>query len=307
MKATNILILGRGEMGRAMLHLLGPYHNISQWYRRAPVGTRLPRLGEAGRGQSLIIFAVPTEALYELASTLRPSLEDGALCLAISKGLDNEGRPAYAALEAALGPTHHAGVIYGPMIAEDLVIDRAGFAEVGLAGRADFEHVNAAFAYSPLYLTHNTDALGLSWCAVLKNIYAIAFGAADGLGLGDNVRGFLAATAIKEMSAIITGHGGRAETPYGFAGLGDLVTTATSIGSHHHALGLDLAYGKTPLIAGEGVHSLKLIRKKALVDIDSLPLMRHVENILNSPDKMVRLWQDYLFAHGSPAGGKSKP
>jgi len=72
---------------------------------------------------------------------------------------------------------------------------------------------------------------------ILKNVYAIMFGVADELKLGDNMRGHLMVAAIAELSGIVQSFGGQAHTPYSYAGLGDLLTTATSEGSHHHALG----------------------------------------------------------------------
>ena len=56
---------------------------------------------------------------------------------------------------------------------------------------------------SALHLEDTDDWRGPAWGAVLKNIYAQAFGMADGLGLGDNVRGYLAVAAMNEMRALL--------------------------------------------------------------------------------------------------------
>ncbi len=80
---------------------------------------------------------------------------------------------------------------------------------------------------------------------MLKNVYAILFGVADGLELGDNMRGYLATAAMHELERIVAGLGGSAGAAHRLAGLGDLITTATSKGSHHHELGRRLARGDT--------------------------------------------------------------
>lgn len=88
--------------------------------------------------------------------------------------------------------------------------------------------MQALFAGTPLYLEHSTDIEGLSWSAVLKNVYAILFGVADELGLGDNMRGYLAVACAAELGQIVSHLGGSAKTALRLTGLGDLVTTATS-------------------------------------------------------------------------------
>jgi glycerol-3-phosphate dehydrogenase (NAD(P)+) len=65
------------------------------------------------------------------------------------------------------------------------------------------------------------DMLGSSWSVILKNVYAIMFGVSDELKLGDNMRGHLMVAASSELSAIVKAFGAEANTPYGYAGLGD--------------------------------------------------------------------------------------
>jgi glycerol-3-phosphate dehydrogenase (NAD(P)+) len=82
-----------------------------------------------------------------------------------------------------------------------------------------------------------TDVIGLELCATLKNVYAIALGVCDGLGYGTNTKAFLATLALKEMAAIAKALGGRGETVFGLAGLGDLITTGFSSHSRNRTLG----------------------------------------------------------------------
>jgi glycerol-3-phosphate dehydrogenase (NAD(P)+) len=43
---------------------------------------------------------------------------------------------------------------------------------------------------------------------VLKNVYAMLFGVADELNLGDNMRGYFAASVLEELEQIIASLGG---------------------------------------------------------------------------------------------------
>ncbi len=293
MASQRVLIVGFGEMGHAMNHLLSPLHAVTVWHRahgdEAPVD-----LPQNATNKDFVLFCVPTSPVFELASRIRDRLSPGTLCLSIGKGLDDAGRPALLALNDALGDNADHGVLYGPMISEEIMVDRYGFAQAGVADRQLYARVHELFAGTKLLLEFHDDPRGLSWCAVLKNVYAMAFGMADGLQLGDNVRGLIAVLALRELSALSKSLGGKPDTPVGLAGLGDLITTATSAGSHHHGLGVRLARGEREDITGEGVHSLRTIRERGLIDFERFPLFRLVERLLREPEDLPGQWRTFL-------------
>jgi glycerol-3-phosphate dehydrogenase (NAD(P)+) len=295
MTSKRVLIIGFGEMGHAMNHLLSPRHEVQVWHRAHADEVALD-LAQSAEKQDVVLFCVPTAPVFELASRIRDRLSADTLCLSIAKGLDDQARPALLALRAGLGKDTNSGVLYGPMIAEELMIDRPGFAQAGVEDREHYTRVRDLFAGSNLLLEYHDDPPGLSWCAVLKNVYAMAFGMADGLGLGDNVRGLLAVLALRELSALVGELGGKTDTPYGLAGLGDLITTATSAGSHHHELGLRLARGEREEITGEGVHSLHTIRARKLIDFEPYPLFSLIERLVREPEDLPGQWHEFLFS-----------
>ncbi len=277
-----VLILGHGEMGQAMEQLLAP-HRLTVWERRPKTGAPPVALEAIAGQQDFVLFCVPAIPHFELATRLRPHLGRGTLCLSVSKGLDERGRTAAQAMTDAFGSADGLGVLYGPMIAEEIRAGRPAFAEAGAIRREVYERIHALYAGTALRLEHSTDIPGLSWSAVLKNAYAMLFGVADELQLGDNVRGYLVVTALAELEAFGARLGGRAETARGLAGLGDLVTTATSAGSRHHELGRGLARGAPATESAEGVHTLKMVRVHGLFDIARYPLFHLIEQLLAEP------------------------
>jgi len=88
-----------------------------------------------------------------------------------------------------------------------------------------------------------TDLSGLELCSTLKNVYAIALGICDGLGLGANTKAFVGTLAMDEMGRICEALGGRHATVHGLAGLGDLLTTGYSQHSRNRTLGEKLGAG----------------------------------------------------------------
>ena len=169
------------------------------------------------------------------------------------------------------------------MISEEIRAGRPAFAQADTAQSKSFARLSDVFVGTSLYLEHSTDIEGISWSAVLKNVYAILFGVADELELGDNMRGYLATAAMHELERIVAGLGGAAGAAHGLAGLGDLITTATSKGSHHHELGRRLVRGQTGTLEGEGVHTLKMVRTRRLFDSRHHALFDLIGQLLDKP------------------------
>jgi glycerol-3-phosphate dehydrogenase (NAD(P)+) len=288
-----VLILGHGEMGHAMEYLLHRRHRLTVWERHPKPGTPPVALDTAAE-QDFILFCLPANPHFELASRLRPHLRRDGICLSVAKGLDEQGRTAAQALSEGLESAGAFGVLYGPMISEEIRDGRPAFAQAGTTRADTYARVRELFSGTTLYLEHSTDIEGISWSAVLKNVYAILFGVADEMRLGDNTRGFLAMACVDELERIVAGLGGMPDTPRRLAGLGDLVTTATSAGSHHHEVGRRLARGQAETLTGEGVHTLKMVHAHRLFDSHHYPLFDLIGRLLADPISAQAQMQNFL-------------
>jgi len=265
-------------MGHAMHTLLAPHCTPRVWQRRdAAALTALASDVDAA------IFCVPARAYAELASRLAPHLPAHAVCIGLAKGLDAEGRTAPQTFAATLPGTRAYGFLYGPMIAEELLQGRPGFANLSANSATALAAIEVLFAHTALVTRPSTDMHGDAWCAVLKNLYAVLFGCADGHGLGDNVRGLLTVSALAEMRRLVPLLGGRGDNIVGLAGLADLVTTATSASSHHHALGMKCARGTCDAPTGEAVNTLAAIARHGLIDPADFPLLALTARCLAKP------------------------
>ena len=289
-----VLILGYGEMGHAMEYLLAARHDVRIWNLGEVVKGSHATLEEEVAEAQVVLFCLPVNPHFEIASRIKPHLTENSVCLSIAKGLDESGRTAAQVFDSVFNGKHHYGVVYGPMISEEIRAGRHGFADVVLSDSADFDVMHSLFRGSTLVCQQASDMHGRSWSVVLKNVYAILFGVADELKLGDNMRGHLVVAAIAELSGIVQSFGGQAHTPYCYAGLGDLLTTATSAGSHHHALGQQLVRGEWSDISGEGVHTLQMVEKYRLFDWRAYPLFSLVRDIVTAPETLNSRVEDYL-------------
>lgn len=289
-----VLILGHGKMGHAMEFLLAARHDVRIWNMGVVVKGSHATLEDEVAEAQVILFCLPVKPHEEITARIAPYLARDSLCLSIAKGLDESGRTAAQVFERVFAGQHHYGVIYGPMISKELAAGQHGFADVVLSPGADFEVIEDLFRGSTLICQQATDLHGRSWSVILKNVYAIMFGVSDELRLGDNMRGHLMVAAIAELSGIVQTFGGQMHTPFSYAGLGDLLTTATSAGSHHHALGQQLVRGEWSDISGEGVHTLQMVEKYRLFEWRAYPLFSLVRNIVTAPQTLRGRVDEYL-------------
>ena len=290
-KKSRVLILGHGEMGQAMQFLLAR-HEPHIWQRRPPAG-EAQKLEALAPESDVILFCLPAVAHAAIAAQIAPHLRGTTLCLTIAKGLDDHGRLPATVLTEAVGAARVV-VLYGPMISEEIRAGRPSFADCGAAEPDSIRRIRALYHGTTLHLEASPDIIGLSWSAILKNVYAIAIGMADELNLGDNMRGFLAVTALHELSTIVQQLGAAPATPYRLAGLGDLITTATSAGSHHHELGRLIIRNNRNALKGEAVHSLGMIERFRLFDITGVPLFQLVASCVREPGRAAQAMHDFI-------------
>ncbi len=275
----DVLILGFGEMGHAMKTLLQPFHNVMIWNRSSVAGHYFDALESLIPEADVIILCIPTQAYQDLILKIRPLLNDDTLIIGLAKGLNDQGLTATEILKKEL---KHYALLYGPMIAEELIRGNAGFADVGYHLNADKDLIQTLFANTMLYLHFSEDIAGIGWSAVLKNVYALAFGMIDELDLGKNVRGFFITMAVNEINTIARLFGAYKTSSYGFAGLGDLETTASSEDSRHHTLGRRIARCDFSNMYAEGIHTLSMIEKFQRFNAVNYPLFHTIKMIVSN-------------------------
>lgn len=132
-----------------------------------------------------------------------------------------------------------------------------------------------------------TDIYGVEYCAILKNIIAIASGIARGLNYGDNFQAVLVANAMQEVKRFLDGTKPVQRDLNDSAYLGDLLVTCYSQFSRNRTFGNMIGRGYTVKSAqvemsmvAEGYYGAKSIvdlNKKYEID---LPICKSVYNIL---------------------------
>jgi glycerol-3-phosphate dehydrogenase (NAD(P)+) len=102
-----------------------------------------------------------------------------------------------------------------------------------------------AILHSPRFRVYaSDDVVGVQLGGALKNVIAVACGAAHGLGLGASAVASLMTRGLAEMARLGVALGANPLTFLGLAGVGDLTLTCTGELSRNRQLGQQLAAGK---------------------------------------------------------------
>ena len=196
------------------------------------------------------------------------------------------------------------GAIVGPCHAEEIALERLSYLTVASENEKLSNIVADKLRGSYVKVRCTTDIYGTEYAAVLKNIYAIAAGLAQGLGYGDNFQAVLVSNALREMKRVIGAvHPIKRQiiqTEYS----GDLFVTMYSPFSRNRRLGLLLGKGYSLSAAraemsmiAEGYYAAKLIREVKREREVKMPIALAVYKVLYenaSPKKTLRALAEKL-------------
>lgn len=273
MSAPDIAVIGAGAFGTAMAVTLTANGPVTLWGRQTDWGRQNPRLpgitlpdairvtGDMQQALArIILLALPAQALRGFLSAHGAAL-DGRALISCAKGIDLETLTGPAALITSACPSATVGVLTGPSFAADIARGLPTALTLACADADQGEDLQHALATPTLRLYRTTDVTGAELGGALKNIVAIAAGAAIGAGFGDSARAAIVTRGFAEMTRLATALGARAETLTGLSGLGDLTLTCTSDLSRNFRFGRALGAGQPfdPSITVEGAATARAV------------------------------------------------
>jgi len=142
--------------------------------------------------------------------------------------------------------------------------------------------IASIFAPTSMRVYSSDDVIGVAVGGAVKNVIAIASGITAGLGLGDNARAALLTRGLAEATRLAVAMGGRSETLFGLAGLGDMALTCSGPHSRNFAFGLALGQGKTPPgQLAEGQYSSAVIARRAAALGVDMPITMAVDRVVS--------------------------
>lgn len=274
-------IIGAGELGSALGVALTKAGEQVLYYDREPTKTTTASIEDLVHSCPVLILCIPSWETKTVAKQIAKAAHPGEqhLVITLSKGVEQGFVTMDALLREMLPDYFDIGVLYGPMIADEIARGRHGSGVLAVSNAKWYPPLRHTFNAAGISVGASGDLHGVSVCAVLKNVYAIAFGLSEGMHLGLNSKGKLAVMALQEMKMILSDMKADPRTAEGVAGLGDMLATGFSENSFNYRVGKSLAEG----IADEHIRSEGLVALDELshaVDLSKYPIAHTVSHIV---------------------------
>jgi glycerol-3-phosphate dehydrogenase (NAD(P)+) len=305
---SHIAVLGAGAWGTALAmaaHTAG--RDVTLWVREDDVladirsgrenrflpGVTIPRelkitgdLATAAKADA-ILLVVPAQVLHGFAEDLKPHLAKDQPVVICAKGIEKDsGKLVTEVATESLPPGTPLAILSGPSFARDVA--RGLPTALTIAAKGDLAaKLQEALGSASFRPYASDDITGVALGGAAKNVYAIACGVVEGMGLGENARAALLARSFAELARLGESLGAKRETLMGLSGLGDLVLTATSPSSRNFSFGMELGRGKTvsdlsapgrPL--AEGVATAPALVARAKIAGVEMPIAEAVADLL---------------------------
>jgi glycerol-3-phosphate dehydrogenase (NAD(P)+) len=207
-------------------------------------------LAGAAEGLRIAVMGASSGGARSLAGLVAPALDAPAAVVSIAKGLEPETAKRMSEVYAEALPGAPVVALSGPSLAPEVADGLLTAVAMASADAAALSEAAGAFR-SPAFLVDETDDVaGVEICGVAKNVAAIAAGVLEGLGQHrqqdlKNPRAALFTRAVQEMATLVEALGGRRETAFGLAGMGDLLVT--SLGGRNRLYGEAIGLGAEPV------------------------------------------------------------
>ena len=163
------------------------------------------KIREAIRDADYVILAVPAAFVSDALLGLTPAHFAGKHVISAIKGMiPTVNQLVTDWVEANYGvPKAHISCIAGPCHAEEVALEKQSYLTIASTGEACAEAVSALLTCRFVKASPLTDLYGVEYCAVMKNIIALACGITHGLGYGDNFQAVLVSNATQEIRRFV--------------------------------------------------------------------------------------------------------
>ncbi|MFO7722003.1 MAG: NAD(P)H-dependent glycerol-3-phosphate dehydrogenase [Bacteroidales bacterium] len=310
---TDAAVLGGGSWGTALVKVL--QHNgvaVGWWVRREAQKQHIlaehhnpdylsyteidtsnlhisTDIAEVVRNARVIILAIPSAFLHEATESLTSDIFRDKTVISAVKGIEPVTLlPVYQWLQTRFDvPEQRLGVIGGPCHSEEVAMQRLSYLTLGVYDENTGREVADLIRTPWLPVRISEDVPGISMASVLKNVYGILCGIANGLRYGDNFQSVLVTNAIMEMEQVLLEISGNNRRINQSVYAGDLMVTAYSRFSRNWMFGNLVGKGysvKSALLelkmVAEGYYAAASLAHLPGITLSRYPLLNAVWSIL---------------------------
>jgi len=199
-------------------------------------------------------MAIPSKYVRENMELFAPFMKPEQVIVNVAKGLERGTLLRLSQVIRQCIPQCAVCTLVGPSHAEEVGRGIPTACVVSGDNMSTAKMIQSEFISHTFRIYTNSDEIGMEIGAALKNVIALAAGANDGLGYGDNTKAALMTRGLAEIARLGVKMGGNPLTFNGLSGMGDLIVTCTSMHSRNRRAGILLGQGKSLSEALQEVH-----------------------------------------------------
>ena len=196
---------------------------------------------EAVRNSSLIIVAIPCNKVRSVLERVKPFSNKKMNFLFVSKGLEEHTNFLMSKVFEEVAVLGNFSFLAGPSFAKDLIKNVPIGLVLATTDDKTSDIVKDLFKKTNVDLKICSDIVGVQYCSVLKNSFAILMGALSVKYHNDSSQAYFLTRMIDELRFLVVELGGQKETAMTYAGIGDLLLTCSSENSRNYRYGMLLA------------------------------------------------------------------
>lgn len=236
---------------------------------------------DAVEGSDVVLLSIPTQMLSSRLDEISKHVGE-AILVTCCKGIDQQTGKLPAELVSEAFPNNSIGALSGPSFATDVVAGLPTAVTVASKSEGVGDILAGQLSTDTFRCYSTTDVKGVELGGALKNVLALAVGAARGMGLGASAEAALMARGFSELRRLATGLGAKTETLSGLSGFGDLVLTCSSPQSRNFSYGMAMGGGDSleGLKLAEGAHTASVALKIADEKNIDVPIISAIVNVL---------------------------
>lgn len=294
MNTNKILIIGNGNIGQAIFHLLKQNKkklNIEIYDKNISNNPSGKNIEECVKTADFIFLCIPSWVEEEVLQSISNNIKKNAILISLSKGITAGNKKSIDELIEKDIKNHEYALLSGPMFAIEIRENKMSYGILATKKKNTYNKIAELFYESKIKLEYESDVHSVAISAVLKNIYTIFFGMLDSYGEKNNTKGYFARIAIEEMMQIMRELKLNEKIILGTSGLGDFIATSYCEHSQNRKLGKELyEKGKTTFMS-EGYASISSMFKMLGKKSKKFPMLSLLERIIvekKNPKKEIK-------------------
>lgn len=291
----HIVVMGMGEIGSVLAPVFKKRgYAVSAWDKVPGKVPQQKSLFEIIPTADILFLCIPSWHLPEVTKSIGPFLKKNTIVVALAKGLQKDTQETPFSFLSRSFPHNEIVMFGGAMLAEEIALGMPGVGIIAAKKESVRSAVSTIFKGSSIRVSELNDPEGGSMASVLKNVYALGLGIAQGISWGGNGRAWLARIALSEMEKILQILGKKKDLAWSESGFVDLIATGFSEFSKNVEVGNIIAKTKKALPSSEGLVSLEPLSKLLGSNAKSLPLFSVIYKSAMRKEKASILFQNLL-------------